>query len=111
MRSGKRIFSIIVVVLFHNAIFAQSLYNNGADIKITDGGLMYVDGTLQNESGQIDLDNASLNSELIIQGDFVNNATALGDGYIRLYGDWLNNNIFTAGSGTVFLEGGNQQLG
>ncbi|MFO7789630.1 MAG: hypothetical protein R6V32_03590, partial [Bacteroidales bacterium] len=90
---------------------AQSLYNNGVSINITNGVTVFVDGTVQNESGQIDVDDVSGNSELLIQADFINNDTAGGDGYYRVLGDWTNNAEFLAGTGTVFLEGAAQTLG
>ncbi|MFP4664492.1 MAG: hypothetical protein ACLFM1_08690, partial [Bacteroidales bacterium] len=90
---------------------AQIFYNNGATIQATEGALVFVDGAMQNENGQIEVDeNAGTAGEIIIQDDFTNNATAGGNGYYRVLGDWINNNTFNAGTGTVFLEGADQLL-
>ncbi len=90
---------------------AQLFYNNGASIYASEGSLIFVDGIVQNQSGTIDVDeNAGTNGEFIIQDNFINNSTAGGNGYYRVLGDWINNNTFNAGTGTVFLEGGNQLL-
>ncbi|MGC9330681.1 MAG: gliding motility-associated C-terminal domain-containing protein [Bacteroidales bacterium] len=94
-----------------NEAYAQALYNNGVNIKVTKGVTVFVNGIVQNQAGNIDVDAVSGNSELLIQDDFINNATAGGDGYYRVFGDWINNNTFNAGSGTVFLEGDAQTLG
>ncbi|MGM0649866.1 MAG: hypothetical protein ACQES1_05085, partial [Bacteroidota bacterium] len=111
MKIKQLIITSFMIFSVHFTTNAQSLFNNGVDIKITQGVTVFVDGTVQNESGQIDVDAVSGNSELLIQADFINNDTAGGDGYYRVLGDWLNNSIFNAGSGTVFLEGVNQLLG
>jgi len=90
---------------------SQLFYNNGADVYAKQGALVFVDGVVQNQTGQIEVNEiAGNNGEFIIQDDFINNSIAGGDGYYRVLGDWINNNTFNAGTGTVFLEGGNQLL-
>ncbi|MCK9500199.1 MAG: hypothetical protein M0Q45_11930, partial [Bacteroidales bacterium] len=90
---------------------AQLVYNNGLGIYAKEGAMFYVDGTVQNQDGIINIsENAGNNAELIIKNDFINNANAGGDGYYRVYGDWINNNTFNSGSGTVFLQGDNQLI-
>ncbi|NLI59099.1 MAG: hypothetical protein GX387_11410, partial [Clostridium sp.] len=92
-------------------IKAQVVYNNGLDIYAKEGALFYVDGTVQNENGNINvMANASLIAELVIKENFINNAIAGGNGYFRVYGNWINNYIFNSGSGTVFLQGANQLI-
>jgi len=110
MKIKNLILSCSLLLFLQTFLSAQVLYNNGVSIKITKGAFVYVDGTVQNQSGVIDVDNVTANSQLIVEGNFVNNATAGGSGYYRVIGDWLNNNTFTAGSGTVFLEGPNQLI-
>ncbi|MDD3685433.1 MAG: hypothetical protein PHE56_01580, partial [Bacteroidales bacterium] len=100
----------IAVMMLQPVLFSQTLYNNGVVIKVTKGATLYVDGVVQNQTGTIDVDNVSGNSVLIAEDDFINNATAGGSGYYRIYGDWVNNSVFNAGTGTVFLEGGAQLL-
>ncbi|MDA3912411.1 MAG: gliding motility-associated C-terminal domain-containing protein [Bacteroidales bacterium] len=103
---------IFVALLFAGySAKSQLFYNNGANVHATEGALVFVDGIVQNQSGQIEVEeNAGNNAEFIIQDDFINNSTAGGDGYYRVLGDWVNNNTFNAGTGTIFLEGGNQLL-
>ncbi len=110
MKTLKFVLSCLVFLLIQTTLSAQLLYNNGVSITVNGGALLFVDGAVQNESGQIDVDDTSVSSEMIIQGDFTNNATAGGDGYYRVTGDWINNNTFNAGTGTVFLEGVTQLL-
>ncbi len=100
-----------LLLIFVNETKAQALYNNGVNIKLTKGITVFVDGSVQNETGNIDVDAISGNSELLVQSDFINNDTAGGDGYYRVLGNWTNNANFQAGTGTVFLEGANQTLG
>jgi trimeric autotransporter adhesin len=101
----------IAIMLNSNLLQAQLVYNNGTIINAKDGVVVFVDGSVQNETGEIIVDeNGGLNAELIIQEDFINNSTSGGDGYYRVLGDWINNNIFNAGSGTVFLPGSNQLI-
>jgi gliding motility-associated-like protein len=110
MRIKAFLLTAIAVMLLQPILFSQTLYNNGVVIKVTNGATLYVDGVVQNQTGTIDIDNVSGTSVLITEDDFINNATAGGSGYYRIYGDWVNNSVFNAGTGTVFLEGGAQLL-
>jgi hypothetical protein len=84
--------SLVIIVAF----LASSLTNaqavltiNGVDVTISDGGAMLVNGSVENQnSGFIEL-----NGDLILTGDLENNG----------------GNAFTAGSGTVILQGVSQQ--
>ncbi|MDD4217637.1 MAG: gliding motility-associated C-terminal domain-containing protein [Bacteroidales bacterium] len=110
MKIQRFVLSCLILVLIQTSVSAQLLYNNGVSITAKGGVTVYVGGSVQNQSGQIDIDYTSSASEMIIHGNFVNNATAGGNGYYRVMENWINNNIFNAGTGTVFLEGGVQQL-
>ncbi|MEA3448166.1 MAG: hypothetical protein U9Q98_06920, partial [Bacteroidota bacterium] len=55
--------------IFMNEANAQALYNNGVNIKVTKGVTVFVDGIVQNETGNIDVDAVSGNSELLVQAD------------------------------------------
>ncbi|MEA1873160.1 MAG: hypothetical protein U9N51_01865, partial [Bacteroidota bacterium] len=103
---------IFVALLFVGySAKSQLFYNNGASVTAKEGAIVFVDGIVQNQTGQIEVEeNTGNNAEFIIQDNFVNNSTAGGNGFYRVLGDWINNNIFNAGTGTVFLEGGNQLL-
>ncbi|MCK9255312.1 MAG: hypothetical protein M0P36_05945, partial [Bacteroidales bacterium] len=105
MKLKALLFLFIAIFFTSNIAFSQLLVNKGAIIKVTKGVSVYVDGAVQNDAGTIDVDNISGISELIVKSNFVNNATAQGSGYYKIYGNWINNNTFTAGTGTVFLEG------
>jgi gliding motility-associated-like protein len=110
----KQVVLLLVSVLAFVATGAraQLLYNNEVVINITQGVTVYIGGSVKNENGQINVDNTSTASELIIQDDFQNyfGAIAGGDGYFRVNGDWINDGTFIAGTGTVFLEGATQLI-
>ncbi|MDD4148671.1 MAG: hypothetical protein PHE33_01445, partial [Bacteroidales bacterium] len=92
--------------------FSQLVYNNGTEIYAKQGAIVFVDGTVQNQTGTLQVqENGGVPAEIIIQQDFINNSTAGGNGYYRVLGNWENNNTFTAGTGSVFLEGANQFIG
>jgi len=110
MKQFKFVLFCLALLLIQATLNAQLLYNNGVNITVNNGVVFYIDGTVQNEIGQIDVDNSSSNSEMIVEGDFINNSTAGGDGYYKIKGNWENNNTFNAGSGTVFLEGAAQLI-
>ncbi|MDD2635569.1 MAG: gliding motility-associated C-terminal domain-containing protein [Bacteroidales bacterium] len=110
MKSQRFILSCLALILIQTSVSAQLLYNNGVSISVNGGVSLYVGGSVQNQTGQIDVNYTSSASEIIIQGDFTNNATAGGNGYYRVMENWINNDIFNAGTGTVFLEGDVQQL-
>ncbi|MEA3447229.1 MAG: gliding motility-associated C-terminal domain-containing protein [Bacteroidota bacterium] len=111
MMKKLQIFGLWACMILSLQLNAQLVYNNGTGIKLNQDVSVFVYGSVQNESGQIDVDAVSGQSELLIQADFINNDIAGGDGYYRVLGDWFNNSIFNAGSGTVFLEGDAQTLG
>ncbi|MGI6410475.1 MAG: hypothetical protein ACOX0V_04460 [Bacteroidales bacterium] len=111
MKLKALLFLFIAIFFTSNIAFSQLLVNKGATIKVTKGAVLYIDGGLENNnSGIIDVDNIGGTSEIIVKENFVNYATAEGSGYYKIYGDWVNNNTFNAGSGTVFLEGANQLI-
>ena len=111
MKLKALLFLFIAIFFTSNIAFSQLLVNKGAIIKVTKGAVLYIDGGLENNnSGIIDVDNIGGTSEIIVKENFVNYATAEGSGYYKIYGDWVNNNTFNAGSGTVFLEGANQLI-
>jgi len=88
-------------------IQSQLLYNNGAPIYISTGAIVRSRGAVNNEnSGSI-----QNFGNLTIDSTFTNDANASGDGIWFVSGNWINNFIFLAGSGSVFLEGNNQTIG
>ncbi|MDD2634856.1 MAG: gliding motility-associated C-terminal domain-containing protein [Bacteroidales bacterium] len=91
---------------------AQALLNNGGQINARQGSYIYVNGSVANVGGELNIDEHSGSpAELYVSGDIRNNSDFLGDGHIRLLGNWYNNSTFTSNLGTVFFEGANQILG
>jgi gliding motility-associated-like protein len=93
---------------------AQTLTNNGGFITAQPGSYVYVNGSVANNNSGILTVNGNgtpTSSELYITKDVVNNATIIADGYIRLLGNWVDNNSFNSSQGTVFFEGNDQFLG
>ncbi len=104
------VFLFLSIIFFSIDVVSQGVYNSAA-INARDGVYIYVDGSVQNEAGEMLInEDSGISSQIFIKQDFLNNSVAGGSGYYRLIGDWFNNNIFNAGSGSVFFEGDNQIL-
>jgi gliding motility-associated-like protein len=104
-----RLSTLLGSLLFSASLLnAQLLFNNGANIAVTGGGVLFVDGAVENAHGL--LSNAG---QTTVRGYFRNGSTATGGGaageYIVL-GDWENNNTFTADQSNVRLKGNNQLI-
>src|SRR5437763_324508 len=87
---------------------AQLFYNNGADVAVTGGGVLYIDGATENAAGLFS--NAGTTT---IVGYFRNGSTATGGnstGIYKVFGDWENNSLFTADESNVILNGNAQQI-
>lgn len=88
---------------------AQLLYNNGEDVAVKGGGILYVDGAVENANSG----NFINAGQTTVKGFFRNGALATGGGtngeYI-VYGDWENNNTFTADQSVVRLRGAAQLI-
>lgn len=94
-------------------LYSQGIINNGGIIHSHSESFIYVNGNLNNlNNGLTNIDRlGSIPSVLYVSGDIINDAQISADGNIRLLGNFIDNNIFNGGIGTVFLEGGNQNLG
>lgn len=90
----------------------QVLENNGGYINAEPGCFIQVNGSLLNESGGfIDVDGTTnSHAELFVSEDITNDGALIGNGNIRLLGNWYNNFAFDSNFGTVFFEGGNQLI-
>lgn len=109
----KGIFSILLVFfsLVKFSAIGQVLLNNGANINAIAGAYIHVNGTVKNHFGTVHIDQeGGLPSEIYVTADIINNSDLVGEGHIRLLGDWYNNSIFTSNNGTVFLQGENQLI-
>ena len=88
---------------------AQLLYNGGSQVAVTGGGVLYVDGAVENAASGL-FSNAGYTT---VHGYFRNGGTATGGGAAGVYyvnGDWENNNVFTADRSEVVLDGAAQQI-
>ncbi len=101
--------AILIIVFFISLCTnAQLLYTNGDNIRVTGGTILTVKGAVLNDVGKISVDSFNGYSQMLIESDFINNDVAGGSGNYRVMGNWINNNTFNAGTGTVFLEGSDQ---
>ena len=99
---------VLVAGLLCDKLHAQMLYNNGCNLVITNGGILYVNGAVENATGL--MSNAG---HATIKGYFRNGSNATGGnaaGEYIVYGDWENNNNFTADQSVVRLTGNAQQI-
>ncbi len=94
-------------LLFATAVHAQLFYNNGAQVYVNTNAIVQVNGDLGNAGAAGTLDNLG---DVTITGNITNDATAGGNGDYHVAGNWVNNNTFNAGSGSVELNGANQQI-
>lgn len=87
---------------------AQLLFNNGTSVAVTGGAVLFVDGAVENANGLF-----SNAGQTTVRGYFRNGSDATGGGaageYI-VYGDWENNDNFTADQSNVRLKGNNQLI-
>lgn len=96
------------VILNIGLVKAQLFYNNGANIAVSGGGVLFVDGATENAAGLF-----SNAGQTTVKGYFRNGSTATGGnttGEYIVYGDWENNDIFTADQSNVRLRGNTQLI-
>ncbi len=114
LNSNKMNFKKISLSLFAGlfgiaGLNAQLLYNGGTKVAVTGGGVLYVDGAVENTTGGL-FSNAGYTT---VKGYFRNGGTATGGGAAGVYyvlGDWENNNTFTADQSNVVLNGVSQNI-
>jgi len=107
-------FYTLLICICSTVNFAQTLTNNGGFITAQPGSFIHVNGSVANNNTGILAVNGNgtpTSSELYVTQDVINNSTINADGYIRLLGNWIDNNVFNSTLGTVFFEGPNQFLG
>ena len=109
MKSGVFFTALTMGLLSIGQLQAQVLYNAGAQITVTGGAVVYVEGAAENASGTYS--NAGYTT---INGYFRNGGTATGGGAATgvyyVTGDWENNDLFTADQSEVSLTGANQNI-
>ncbi|PKP02537.1 MAG: hypothetical protein CVU11_11585 [Bacteroidetes bacterium HGW-Bacteroidetes-6] len=105
----NRIIILLVLWLIPAWLSAQLFYNNGATVQMNPAAIVQVNGDAQNQTGTINVATGTA-ANFYITGNLTNNATINGYGNIHLNGNWINNNLFNAFTGTVSLEGVNQNL-
>jgi gliding motility-associated-like protein len=112
MKKYKKLLMFIGLLIPHFFCEAQVFHNNGAGVYVSPGAHVHVLGSAQNSTaGLLEVDETAGNSgEMVIDGDFINNATAGGNGIYRVSGNWLNNSVFNSGTGSVFLYGDTQLI-
>ncbi len=99
------------MLFFSAGLRAQTLCNNGQQIWLDAGAVVFIDGNLNNLAGEITIaETDGSASQLTINGDLLNNDEINGQGVINLYGNWLNNSVFNAFPGTVNLQSANHTL-
>ena len=104
----KKFTLLLIVTLGFTSANAQLLYNDGADVAVTGGGILWVDGAVENAAGLF-----SNAGQTTVRGYFRNGSLATGgnsNGEYIVYGDWENNNLFTADQSIVRLTGNTQLI-
>jgi len=101
----KKYLLIILILLASIHARSQLFYNNGALVSVRPGGVMQINGSIQNSNAGT-LQN---NGDLTVTADITNNAAAAGDGIYRLAGNWTNNGTFNPGLSTVIFNGNTLQ--
>ncbi len=101
----KKYLLIILLLLASMHARSQLFFNNGALVAVRPGGVMQINGSLENSNAGT-LQN---NGDLTLTADITNNAAAAGDGIYRLAGNWTNNGTFTPALSTVIFNGNTLQ--
>ena len=109
MFRGKSILFCAGLVAASLSMQAQLLYNGGTQVAVTGGGVLYVEGAVENAQGLFS--NAGYTT---VNGYFKNGGTATGGGAATgvyyVTGDWINDNTFNADQSEVSLIGSAQQI-
>ncbi len=99
---------ILILIVVYTPVDAQLFYNNGTDVAVTGGGVLYVDGAVENASGLFSNAGQTWVKGYFRNGDLATGGSGAGE-YI-VYGDWENNDLFTADQSRVRLNGNTQYI-
>jgi gliding motility-associated-like protein len=107
------LFGVLYIMLI--PLQAQLFYNNGAQVKVTPGGVLFVDGATENAYGLF-----SNSGQTTVVGYFKNESLATGgdttginttdSGVYNIYGDWINDDVYMRDRSTVNLTGNAQKI-
>lgn len=113
----EKVFTLLIIIITSIGITAQhTVYNNGADITISEGGLFYINGNMYStgiaasvtNKGTLETKNSVYDGDMLIE----DNSAVLGNGDFKIEGDWVNNANFitnaTTNASRVILTGNNQ---
>jgi gliding motility-associated-like protein len=108
----KQLFILKIFVLSCLFCSGQLFVNNGALILLKPGAVVRMNGnSVNNGNAFLAIEtNGANDAEMIISGDFENNAAVELHGVLKVSGNWTNNNSFLSTTGSVFLDGNNQVI-
>ena len=94
------ILCIALLLFCVGPVRAQVISNNGAVMSVSSGAVVSHASDVNNTSGTISNDGS-----ITATGNYINGATTSGNGIYNIGGNWTNNGTFTAGTGSVILNG------
>lgn len=115
-RNALKGFSAVALLGISHLSFGQIMFNNGAQVTITPGAVVQVNGGLQNDGAAGIIDNNGwmevASNPVASPGTFTlsNGSNTQGNGIYRVEQDWVNNATFTANNSNVELFGNTQQF-
>ena len=94
MRRGIFFITLSICLLGIGQLHAQLFYNNGTQVTVEKGGVLFVDSTLENAYGLF-----SNSGQTTVVANFINDAPATATGgdttsYYNVYGNWVNDGPF-----------------
>ncbi|PCJ82150.1 MAG: hypothetical protein COA57_13475 [Flavobacteriales bacterium] len=102
----RSIFTVLLLgIMIPRIGFAQVFFNSGEIITLKNNAVIQVNGDASNNQGKIDAE-----GNFNVSQDIINNDSLIGTGFYRIGGDWINNDLYSSSSGTVELNGANQNI-
>lgn len=103
--SGTGTASFFFLFFFSHGLFSQVFYNSGVTVILKNNAVIQVMGDASNNEGKINTE-----GNFNVTRNLTNNDTLSGNGKYLVGGDWINNHLYSTGSGTVELNGVNQAI-